>query len=580
MAVTKYSYGALLMVLLIVIRETLAYDRSFCEARSTALYQDPADCGAYYNCDRHKTFHFQCPPGLLFKQDAQQCDWSINVNCIVDSHDEQETTTTRVTPETDTHRTGINFCQSRASGLHVDPNDCRKYYNCANGATFHQSCGELFLFNPESKYCDWPHNVHCVSEQPATDAQPTTSESTPSSSKLTPKTSPTLTTIKDTNPSSKCRRIVCYFTNWSQYRRGAGKYRTDNIDPNICTHIIYAFAKLDGNLLVPTEQNDEDTSWSTGNYELIMRHKNTNPDLKVLLAVGGWNMGSPQFTAMVSTPENREEFIDTTVFFLRYRNFDGLDLDWEYPAHRGSPPGDRRRFAQLCRELRAAFEMDGKENYRTPLLLTAAVAAGKSIIEAAYDVPVLNDVLDFINIMAYDFHGGWDPVTGHNSPLYMGPWEEGTDNAFKNVKSAIDTLISLGADARNLVVGLPLYGRSFRLANPDDDGVNKAALGGGTRGQYTQEAGYLAYYEVCIMRIDSATQTFLIKEQSVPYLVNQDQWVGYDDRDSIREKVRYIRDNGLGGAMTWDISLDDFTGTFCSEGINPILNTIKDECYH
>ena len=100
--------------------------------------------------------------------------------------------------------------------------------------------------------------------------------------------------------------------------------------------------------------------------------KQQNPELKVLLAVGGWNLGSGPFTAMVATPTSRDHFISTSIDFLRERNFDGLDLDWEYPADRGSPPEDRARFTALVQELRAAFDAEGQGTNRPPLLLTAA----------------------------------------------------------------------------------------------------------------------------------------------------------------------------------------------------------------
>jgi len=82
-------------------------------------------------------------------------------------------------------------------------------------------------------------------------------------------------------------------------------------------------------------------------YDRFNKLKNTNPSLKTLLAIGGWNMASAPFTRMVATASGRQEFVTSTVKFLRDHNFDGLDLDWEYPANRGSPPGDRQKYGQL-----------------------------------------------------------------------------------------------------------------------------------------------------------------------------------------------------------------------------------------
>jgi chitinase len=58
--------------------------------------------------------------------------------------------------------------------------------------------------------------------------------------------------------------FVCYHTNWSQYRPDGGKFFPENIDPNLCTHIIYAFAKIVEDRLEPYEWNDEDSEWSKG----------------------------------------------------------------------------------------------------------------------------------------------------------------------------------------------------------------------------------------------------------------------------------------------------------------------------
>ncbi len=77
--------------------------------------------------------------------------------------------------------------------------------------------------------------------------------------------------------------------------------------------------------------------------------KTKNPKLKTLLSVGGWEVGSTPFTQMVATPASRAKFMRHACGYLRQYGFDGLDLDWEYPAGRGSPAADKDRFTDLLK---------------------------------------------------------------------------------------------------------------------------------------------------------------------------------------------------------------------------------------
>ncbi|CAO1336623.1 unnamed protein product, partial [Diamesa serratosioi] len=154
--------------------------------------------------------------------------------------------------------------------------------------------------------------------------------------------------------------------------------------------------------------------------------------------------------------------------------------------------------------------------------------------------------------MSYDLHGVWDGKTGINAPLYAGP----DTNKQLNVDASVNFWLSKGCPSEKIIVGIPTYGRSFTLANPSNNGINAAINGGGTAGPFTRQAGMLGYNEICVNKWPRKWES----QQKVPYAVKGNQWVGYDDVESVKLKCNYINQKNLGGAMFWSLETDDFLG--------------------
>jgi len=365
--------------------------------------------------------------------------------------------------------------------------------------------------------------------------------------------------------NQKPYKVVCYLGSWANYRQGDAKFLIEHIDPFLCTHLVYGFAKLANNkIAVYDPYLDLKTNWGLGAFERFNNLKKRNPQLSTLIAIGGWNEGSKKYSAMAANPSSRATFVQSVVDFCKQYNFDGLDMDWEYPANRGGDPHDKENFVLLLKELKEAFAPHG-------LLLTAAVSAGEKTMETAYDIPKVSQYLDFINVMAYDLHGSWEKKTGHNAPLYVRD-EEPEEDKILNVDYAIRYWINKGADRKKIILGMGLYGRSFTLANAADNGLGAKATGPGAAGGMTKEPGMLGYNEICLNVKNGWTEVFVPKVEA-PYAYHGNQWVGYDNKKSIEIKVDYLIKNGLGGGMVWSLETDDFRGK-CFGQKYPLLRTI------
>ncbi|RZB39353.1 mucin-22, partial [Asbolus verrucosus] len=297
-----------------------------------------------------------------------------------------------------------------------------------------------------------------------------------------------------------------------------------------------------------------------------------------MLAIGGWNEGSSRFSPMVANPERRKELIKNTIKFLRQNHFDGLDLDWEYPSFRdGGKSRDRDNYAQLVQELREEFERESDKTGRPRLLLTMAVPAGIEYINKGYDVPKLTKYLDWMNILSYDYHSAFEPAVNHHAPLFSleEPSEYNYDTEL-NIDYTIKHYLEMGADPNKLVMGIPTYGRSYTLFNPDANEIGAPADGPGDMGDATRENGYLAYYEICE---NIKTQDWEVVQPNPdvmgPYAYKDNQWVGYDDDAIARKKAAYVAENGLGGIMFWSIDNDDFRGN-CHGKPYPIIEAAKE----
>ncbi len=375
--------------------------------------------------------------------------------------------------------------------------------------------------------------------------------------------------LANRNDPKMTKKVLCYMSNWAFYRSGEAHFVPEQIDPNLCSAIIYSFASLDPDHLTIREFD----SWVDLDNQYYRRV--TSLGVPVLIALGGWTDSSgSKYSRLVSDNLKRRVFISSVSSFLLRHGFSGLHLDWNYPkcwqsdCSRG-PVTDRPNLTKLLRELRTEFQsVDPK------FQLGVAISGYKEIIKEAYDFPALSDIVDYMTVMTYDYHGAWEQKTGHVSPLYG--LSSDTYPQY-NTNYTMQLLLKMGARREKLVLSIPFYGQSFTLATAHQilAGPGVAASGPGDAGELTKQPGMLAYYEIC----QRLTKFNWISDRNLnvifgPFAMLNDQWVGYEDPTSAQAKARYAANNNFAGVAAWTIDLDDFRNLCCNESY-PLLRAIN-----
>lgn len=316
--------------------------------------------------------------------------------------------------------------------------------------------------------------------------------------------------------------VLGYYPAWERNTLPAEK-----IDFTILTNVIHAFAWPDS--------TGELKFWEDFDYPGLVEaaHK---ANRKISVALGGWGQCTG-FPPVTGNPTLRKIFIKNIFDFCDKNKYDGVDIDWEFPAN----PTERANLSVFISELRAAADKRGK-----PFLITMAISSGTWSGDHN-DYSTLKKYVDWFNDMTYDFYGSWTERAGHNAPLY------GTQ---ESVDASVRFLTEkMGVPPQKILLGLPFYGRTFTTNSLYGLGKGGDAL------NYREIQGKIAEGG-WIERFDDVSQ--------VPYLVNEQagSMIFFDNPASIERKCNYSKEKGLRGVMIWALGAD------FRDGKQPLLDAI------
>ena len=400
--------------------------------------------------------------------------------------------------------------------------------------------------------------------------------------------------------------VVGYYPGW---KSDVFPVTAANVDAGKLTMALYAFLDVcwDGkhgnpepsvNYVAPCQDAAGDPVSANGalvfrdarsdgdNLRKLVALKKGHPAFKVVVSVGGWDWSNRLSNVADSVPA-RANFVASSVKLMRRFGLDGVDIDWEYPTEAGVPcvegavcarPMDKQNFIKLARELRIGFDTAGRKD-RKHYSITIAAGGNANYVNNAGGsawIKELSNSLDWINIMAYDYHMPWEKNSGHHSALKADAKDPVTANGFY-AEASVRRYLDAGVWAQKLVLGVPFYGYGWKgcAAGPDGDGQYQACDGGATGGvnggnsygfSHLLKQGYLTPS----FEGGKGYQRYWNASARAPYLSNAAEkvWISYEDQQSLKEKAAFIKAQGLRGAMFWELSAD---------GEHQLLQTLSSE---
>jgi chitinase len=381
---------------------------------------------------------------------------------------------------------------------------------------------------------------------------------------------------------------IGYFTQWGIYSGFFEKNLVADGAASKLTEINYAFSSVsaDGKCTSGDSWADYQRPFAAteavngvadapgqalaGNFNQLKELKAANPNLKIVISIGGWTWSS-HFSALAATEAGRQAFVQSCVDQYINGNipglapgaakgiFSGIDIDWEYPNEPGNNnpfgPQDTPNFTALMQDFRSALDTVGEANGERHYVLTAAVSPNQYAGAQQLQLATVAKSLDWYNVMTLDFHGGWEKQTDFGANLLADPNDPQPANGKFSIAQTVQYYESHGVPAHKIALELPYYAHAWTGVSATNNGLYQSATGAAS----TDQSGYkviatepgTVHFDpttASIWKYDPASQTF---------------WT-YDDPSTVFAKGLYIDFAGLRGASVWSLDGDDASGSLTS----------------
>ncbi|CZS97834.1 uncharacterized protein RCO7_00033 [Rhynchosporium graminicola] len=343
------------------------------------------------------------------------------------------------------------------------------------------------------------------------------------------------------------KRNIGYYESWAN-TRACNAVTPEDLNLDGLTHINFAFVFFDpvNFQIIPMDKNAGTL------LSRFTKLKEKKAGLQTWVSVGGWSFNDPgpyqkAFSTMASTAGNRKMFIDGLIKFMETYSFTGMDMDWEYPAaeDRGGMPEDTANFVLLCKDIKQAFG--------TKFGYSITLPASYWYLQH-FDLAGMQPYVDWFNMMTYDMHGVWDAASKFVG-AYVAPHTNITE-----IDLGLDLLWRSGLKPEKVVIGQGYYGRSFTLSDPTcnkPNGICKFS-GGANEGPCSKASGILTLQEIFDIIKQKNLTPIKDEKAGVKWIHwDNDQWVSYDDSETLVMKKAFANSRCLGGSMIWALDQVD-----------------------
>ncbi|MDX6210570.1 MAG: chitinase [Frankiales bacterium] len=440
---------------------------------------------------------------------------------------------------------------------------------------------------------------------------------------------------RETEHADNGKVVSAYFADWDVYGRG---YEVADIPADKLNTILYAFGKpvidpatgaVTCGAVDPwadyqrTPTKDVDPSITTpklsGNFSQLLKLKQVQAakgkSLKVLISIGGWSL-SNGFSQAAATPATRAAFVSSCIDTFIKGNlapdwitgdgigaaaglFDGIDVDWEYPTAVGAgnvnSPADRHNATLLFQEFRKQLDAAGAASSKHYLLTAALPAAQNS--NKYFELNAVSKILDYDNVMTYDFHGASDPATDFNSPLFYDPRSPnpGLDPTWSTA-GTVAYYLRQGVAPDKINVGVPFYGKQYIGTGTANKGLYQSFDNTGLdinslQWDQTPTPTYHSLVDQAGLLDASGHKTAAASGWSLntsrttaePWLFNPaathqlaagplttPTFISYDSPSSVGDRAALVQALHLRGAFAWEISQDSDAHSLISS-LSPLL---------